>query len=116
LAVTSGAGVQQPLNWERTATIRIVGIREDRLDLGIGFKVESFLLPSGHDDLAVLFSHGAAHGIPYGTYLATVNVPGFRAPAIGEVPIKQPEVLVMIDLRNTKGSPQVVAPTITHDF
>jgi hypothetical protein len=116
LAVSSVAHAQQPVPNNRNGSVRIVAIREDRLDLGGSFKVESFGLKAGHDDLAVLFSHGAAHGIPYGTYRAAVNVPGFRVPALAEVPINQREVLVMIDLRNTKAPPQIVSPSITHDF
>lgn len=84
----------------RTAKVRIVAIRDEGFDFGLDFKVESFLAQNGKTDLASRFGYGSGAAIPYGTYRASVYVPGFWGSALGIVHVAESDVLVVIDLRS----------------
>jgi len=101
-SLTAAAAAQGAVKFQEqvpTATVRIVAIREDRVDLGARFTVDYFRTQSGQTDLANRFRYGSGYPIPYGTYQASVLVPGYWGSALGTVRVAEPDVLVVIDMR-----------------
>ena len=81
----------------QTATVRIVAIREDRIDFGLDLTVGAFVAQGR--DFSSHFRHAKGSGIPFGTYRASVCVPDFWGCPLGSVEVSQSDVMVVIDLR-----------------